>query len=91
MGTKPLFCNGEEELPSLEEEGGFDQGKEASAGGTGRNPVTAGCHVQIEDDILVQNIGAKYGFGGATNMLLVSLGFFIFNISITATQSPIKI
>jgi len=49
LGTKPLFCNGEEELPSLEEEGGFDQGKEASAGGTGRNPVTAGCHVQIED------------------------------------------
>ena len=59
LGTKPLFCNGEEELPSLEEEGGFDQGKEASAGGTGRNPVTAGCHVQIEDDILVQNV-----FGG---------------------------
>lgn len=49
LGTKPLFCNGEEELPSLEEEGGFDQGKEATAGATGRNPVTAGCHVQIED------------------------------------------
>eukprot|EP00397_Hematodinium_sp_SG-2012_P010512 GEMP01010628.1.p1 GENE.GEMP01010628.1~~GEMP01010628.1.p1 ORF type:complete len:628 (+),score=147.22 GEMP01010628.1:1254-3137(+) len=49
LGTKPLFCNGEEELPSLEEDGGFEMGREATCGGTGKSPVTAGCHVQIED------------------------------------------
>merc|ERR1712137_399589 len=54
LGTKPLFCNGEEMLPSIEEEGmGFDVacdvGYEATAAAPGKNPITAGCHVQIEE------------------------------------------
>jgi len=54
LGTKPLFCNGEEMLPGIEEEGmGFDVacdvGYEATAAAPGKNPITAGCHVQIEE------------------------------------------
>jgi len=50
LGTKPLFCNGEEELPSLEEEGvQYESGREATCGMAGVSPITAGCHVQIEE------------------------------------------
>lgn len=50
LGTKPLFCNGDETLPGLEEEGAaFDTGREATCGAAGKSPITAGCHVQIEE------------------------------------------
>jgi len=50
LGTKPLFCNGDEQLPGLEEEGQpFELGREATCGAAGKSPITAGCHVQIEE------------------------------------------
>lgn len=50
LGTKPLFCNGEEVLPSIEEEGAaLEVGREATVAAAGKSPITAGCHVQIEE------------------------------------------
>jgi len=50
LGTKPLFCNGEDVLPGYEEDGAeYDAGYEATGFSTGKSPITAGCHVQIEE------------------------------------------